>query len=280
VDSGALTFRAGPEPRQSFVGSSVRVCRKARYPATGVRVWVYTVVHNESFMIRYFMRHYSAFAERIIVYDDTSTDGTADLATAAGAEVRPCPWVGLDDLKVVEFASKQYVEARDQADWVIWADVDEFIYDADVLGRLRKFKYDGVTIPTIDGYSMVAEHPPSTEGQIYDEIRRGFPDRAYSKRCVVDPRIDVAWGPGRHEIYADSLRLIGQSDCGLKLLHYRYLGAEWHLARNARNYGRLTPVNKVRMHGQEVYPGYDGLHSPRWYADQVALATDCVSPAS
>lgn len=226
-------------------------------------------------MVKYFARHYSTFCERMILYDDASTDGTREIAMRAGAEVRDCPWGGLDDIRAIDLASTQYREAEGEADWVIWVDCDEFIYHPrGIAQRLLELKADGVQLPRVDGYSMVAENPPSGPSQIYDEIRTGFPDEAYSKPCVFDPSIGITWTTGRHVARA-TVPLQETSD-PLRLLHYRYLGRRWHLERNARNFGHLTELNKAMMHGMETYPGATGKHTPVWYAEQVKLAQNCV----
>lgn len=234
-------------------------------------------MRNESLMIRYFMRHYSSFCERIVVYDDRSEDDTADFARSAGAEVRPCPYQGLDDIEAVALAQRTYPEARGQADWVMWVDADEFVYHPQLTERLAALKSTGITVPLIAGYSMVADEPPSGDGQIYDEIRKGFPDPSYTKSCVFDPAINISWSTGRHEAYIlDGTQVSVNEDDPIKLLHFRYLGAEWHIRRNVANYASLNLENKSRSHGREVYPGYEGPHSPDWYAEQVANAREVI----
>lgn len=224
-------------------------------------------------MIRYFIKHYSTFCDRIIIYDDQSTDLTRDIV-GGFAELRECPWVGLDDIRSIELATTTYKEARGEADWVIWVDADEFIYHPDLPGMLAWLKDVGVTLPSVEGYSMISTSPPSGSGQIYDEIKTGFLDTSYAKHCVFDPQIDITWSAGKHQVAGGPF--VTNSNDPLKLLHYRYLGPEWHLARNSRNYERVTPENKMRHHGMETYPGYEGHHSPAWYAEQISRAKVCV----
>jgi glycosyltransferase involved in cell wall biosynthesis len=239
-----------------------------------MRAWVYTIVRDEALMLTYFLRHYQSFCEKVIIYDDQSTDGTREIAHEAGVELRDCPWSGLDDIKAVALASTQYKEARGEADWVIWVDVDEFIYDRKLKQRLTEMMEIGITLPSVEGFSMVNFTPPTGDGQIYDEIKTGFPDSAYSKQCVFDPAIDISWTTGRHTALVTAA--VTNANLPLKLLHYRYLGPDWHLARNARNFSRLNAENRSRQHGMETYPNYQGLHSPAWYAQQTEQAVICV----
>jgi len=241
-----------------------------------MRIWVYSIVRNERLLMPYFLRHYFSFASRIIIYDDQSDDGTQDIVTSAGAELRTCPWTGLDDIYAVEFANGQYREARGQADWIIWVDGDEFLYHPDINKHLQALKQDGVTLPLVEGYSMFAEAPPTGAGHIYDECRNGIADERYSKPVIINPAIDITWHPGKHEFYCDGQRDL-QPGNALKLLHYRWFGRDLYLQRNQKNLATLSERNKAFGLGQEVYSSfYVGHHSLEWYELLETQAADVI----
>jgi glycosyltransferase involved in cell wall biosynthesis len=52
-----------------------------------MNIHVYTVAYNEELLMPFFLRHYKRFANHITVFDNESTDKTAELAKAAGANV-------------------------------------------------------------------------------------------------------------------------------------------------------------------------------------------------
>lgn len=238
--------------------------------------WAFTHAYNEAILIPYWVRHYRTFCDRVIVYLDNDTDdGTGEIAQREGAEVRPFVGGFLDDQAFVDFAQEHYVEARGQAEWVAWTDVDEIIYHPNLVARLAELRASGVTLPNVDGFSMVSDQPPSGQGQIYDEIRRGFPDQNYAKVCIFDPNLDVLWSTGKHTAWVPGSRSDDGTD-PLKLLHYRWLGPAWHEARNARNYARMNAINLAKRHGQETWPGYEGPHSVSWYAEQAQRAYECI----
>ena len=226
----------------------------------------------------YFMRHYGSFADRVIVYDDESDDGTPDIVRAAGGEVRACSWTGIDDLAMVTLANQEYKLARGKADWVIWVDADEFIYADDMPGALRRLTREGVQMPTVTGYCMTANGPPSGDGQIYDEIKTGFRAGRYDKSCVVDPKTELAWGAGRHEymVYTPNVLCAVNDYKPLKLLHYRWFGMDYCVERSRQNYARLSQQNLTNGLGLETRPGFDGPYSPRWYAEQALSATTVI----
>ena len=239
--------------------------------------WAFTLVRNEAVLIPYWVRHYRTFCERVIVYcDTTSDDGTAEIAEAEGAEVRGYTSPdGLDDGVFTAFANYRYQEARGQAEWVIWTDADEILYHPRMTERLAQLRQLRVDVPWVEGYAMVSDGPPTGKGQIYDEIRRGFPAPAYSKVAIFDPSIGVFWAAGKHKADLPPCRGGGYDD-PLKLLHYRYLGEAWHRERNQRNYQRVSEAAHVIGYGKECSPGYEGEYSPEWYAENARRAVACV----
>lgn len=245
------------------------------------RCWAFCLAYQEETIIPFWVRSYRAFCERVVVYVDTDTDdGTPAIVEREGGEVRLHRTGGvLDDDGFVAFAQERYKEARGHADYVIWVDADEFLYHPRIGERLDELQAAGVTVPKVRGYTMVADAPPTGRGHIYDEIRMGLPSAEYGKPCIFDPALDVQWSPGKHTAtFAGGavVRSDGQGD-PLKLLHYRYLGEAWMVARNARNFARIDEANRAKQHGKEIYPGYVGPYSPAWFAAQRGAAIDVIA---
>lgn len=247
------------------------------------RCWAFTLAYNERVLMPYWGRHYRTFCEQLIVYVDTATtDGTDDLARLYGAHVRYHRTAGLDDFGFVAFAQEAYKEARGRAQWVIWVDADEFVYHPRLRERLDAFAGQGVTLPHVAGYAMVAEAPPSSASlHIWEELRYGLPAPEYSKPCVFSPELDLTWAPGKHTAHAaggGATRDDGSDP--LRLLHYRYLGEAWHVARNARNFARMDDRNRQAQHGREIYPDWQGAdqkYSPAWFRAHAGEAQDVVT---
>jgi glycosyltransferase involved in cell wall biosynthesis len=241
------------------------------------RCWAYCLAFNESTLIPFWVAHYRQFCERVTVYvDDATDDGTDVLAAKAGAQVKYARTDGLDDEGFVAFARERYPAARGLAEWVVWVDADEFLYHPRIGERLAELRAQGVTRPVVQGYQMVADAPPKGRKPITEQITRGLPAAEYSKTCVFDPALDVAWTPGKHHATVTGADVRGDGADPLRLLHYRYLGEEWLVARNARNFARMTDGQKGRRHGVETYPDYTGVYSPAWYAEQTANAQEVV----
>ena len=219
-----------------------------------MKLWVFSVMHDEAAMLPYFMRHYGPLADRLVIFDDHSTDGTPDSAAGyARVSVRPYPGAGLDDGEFVEFAAEAYREARGQADWCIWTDADEFIYHPDLRGRLAAYQAEGVTLPNVAGYSMFANAFPQTDGQLYNAVTVGARAPFFDKPVVFDPKLDLRWIPGKHAL-AEPVDAERGGAAEIRLLHFRHLGERYFSARNARNYARMSERNKALGLGYQTYP--------------------------
>jgi glycosyltransferase involved in cell wall biosynthesis len=63
-------------------------------------IHLYTFGWNEMRMLPFFIRHYEPFVDKIVFYDDGSTDGTLDLLAAKqNVEIRGFPRSHPDSLK-------------------------------------------------------------------------------------------------------------------------------------------------------------------------------------
>ena len=196
-----------------------------------MKIDVYTMVHNEEIMMPYFLRHYGRFASKITVFDNESNDRTAEIARSAGAEVIPIDTGGkhrVDTLQRV--MNEEYKRSRGHADWVICAEGDEFLWHPDLPGLLEKYTKEGITFPKTSGFDMVADAPPNGSGQIWDEIKKGIPNKMYSKRAVFHPMVDVNFGPGGHHACPNGL-VVESQEAEILLLHYRFLGEKYFANR-------------------------------------------------
>ena len=217
---------------------------------------VYTLAHNEAHMVPYFIRHYSRWADHIVIYDDSSDDGTPEIAADMGAEVRPYTGHGLDDMEFVEFADRESQADRHLTTWAIWVDADEFIYHDDLTGLLTRYMIDGVTVARCIGWNMVARWFPDHDGQIYDnqEFRHGVRMDAYSKPAIFRPSQLTAmrWGAGKHDAHPEgNVRWAIERPV---MLHYRSLGYDYILQRDARNAARMSQRNIDNKWGWQVRP--------------------------
>ena len=203
-----------------------------------MRIDVYSIMRNEAIILPYFLRHYETFAWRIFVFEDQSTDGTREiLCSNSRVIVLDVEQHGINEAYWTNNLWTQYEQrSRGLADYAICVDADEFVYHPDLVGLLKREKEGGAQVIHCEGYTMIANGLPTTSGQIYDEIDHGIPDRLSSKWAIFSPKIHYRFKKGRHggprEI---SDGAVMKAHTGVKMLHYRYLGASYFESRDSRN---------------------------------------------
>jgi len=217
-----------------------------------MRIHLYTICWNERTLLPYFLRHYEQFCEAIIVYDNGSNDESTEIVAAHRlCELRHVDSRGeYDESVLMQIKGNAWKESRGIADWVISCDVDELLYHPDMMGFLSECRESGVTVPIPSGFQMVATMLPQNTGQIYDGIRNGFPDPAYSKRVIFNPTAirEINYGPGCHHARPEGdVRQL--ADPALKLLHFKFLGLDYLTARYAEMHQRQSKYNREREFG-------------------------------
>lgn len=192
---------------------------------------VFLIAYNEAIMLPYTIAHYrSRFPGcRIVVYDNFSEDITADIAIAAGCEVRDF-WTDnkMDDQALVNVKNNCW---KGEQGWVIVCDVDELL-DATYKDL------SGCTVFDSEVIDMIGNQGDP------ERVRLGvsYPHCPRKMTCFHAPSVEsMNYGFGAHT--AMPIGHISIST-GLKIYHYKYLSPEYIIARNAAIGARLSPSNK------------------------------------
>lgn len=138
-----------------------------------------TRVRNEALIIGDTIRHYLERCDRIVLYDDDSTDDTVAIAEAAGGDridiIRGTPWVV--DRRPEETRHRAIVLERARqlgATWALCFDADERLVGE--LPDLRKTRANGFTFRLFDGYLTEAMQEPYVSGRLEDLPRMWGPE--------------------------------------------------------------------------------------------------------
>jgi glycosyltransferase involved in cell wall biosynthesis len=223
-----------------------------------MRIHVYTPCWNEEKILPYFLRHYGPLAERIVFFDNGSTDRSAEIiAGCPNALLHRFDTGGaMAENALREIRNHAWKASRGHADWVIVADADEFIWHQDLPGYLESLTRAGVTLCHCIGYEMGSRQFPTTGGQIYDEIKFGIPRRYMCKLAVFDPNAieEINYDMGAHAAQPDG-RVVLEPHRQLLLLHYNMLGMDYMLPRYAARFARVPAEDRAA--NINVHYGYD-----------------------
>jgi len=216
-----------------------------------MKIEVYIMARNESRMIPYLMRHYSQFAN-VILLEGNSSDNTIELASSLGAEVRS---YDMPD----ELSDQTHIDIKNEcwkgseADWIFMVDADEFIYHPDLVNILSQ---TDATIIQPSFHNMFSDKFPTIEGQIYDEVQYGTEDGGIwkSKPIIFKPSEiqSMNWHPGSH--FASPVGNVKYSYySGIKILHMRFLSKEYVLEHYNSQAYRMAEKNKENGWAVQYY---------------------------
>lgn len=220
-----------------------------------MKITLYFINWNDAFYLPFIKRHYSQFCNRIVMYDNYSTDGSVDLALQYGFEVQTFGKQGvLDDEIYRSLKNNIWKEERGKADFVIVCDADEFIVPV----HLHKGSN-----PVVWGYNMISDNLPVNS--IF-EINTGAPSESYSKQAIFSPEIDeINFVHGCHKNHMiSSLPVSGLAN----LYHFRQIGGVDRLIqRHAEYRPRMSKFNL--KHGMGIHYG-----KPEWTEEEVKAFND------
>jgi len=222
-------------------------------------VHVYSLCWNEIRLLPHYFSHYGSVAERFLIHDDGSTDGSWEWL-ADRPEVDLARFVSSDPdsfvLSALHFWNEAWKQSRGQAEWVVLCNIDEFIYHPDLLGYLGRMHQRGVTVIPTRGFDMVSDRFPELDMPITQQIRRGVPSEANSKMAVFDPNAidEVNYGVGRHSANPSG-RVVYPETREVSLLHYKHLGLDYLRERQSELGARMRATDIANQWGFHYHLG-------------------------
>jgi hypothetical protein len=233
-----------------------------------MKIWVYTLTYNESHFVKNFLRAYKD-AEKIIVYDNMSSDDTVSLLREdprvevrindSGGQIR-------DDI-YLQIKNNCWKEARGEADWVIIVDFDEIFtraiepdtFDLDLM-HLGYFA-NSVDIIKPFGYMIYEVAMPMHKD--FNPLQRpvcGVYDVNSEKMCCFRPEAikEINFAPGCHAaapVTMDGMPPLIHHYEEFKLLHFKYVNVATYFQRLAEYKERISVYNIT--HGFGIHYRWD-----------------------
>ena len=243
-------------------------------------IWVYVLCYNEIHFVRNFFTAYKD-ADRIILYDSYSTDGTTELAESLGATIFQIDTGDqLRDDIFTDIKNNCWKEARGKADWVIIVDFDEIfnriVKEGDKITcdiDLTKPYNEGYNIIKPYGYNMISvEAPLDTDDHPFIHSQKGTYHPPAEKLCCFRPDqiSEINYDHGSHLANpldinggTDSVRIYNNKD--YKLLHYIAWNYELYMEKMRTGRRRLSNLNKKNGWGYQ-YLNTDEQNSGMFFA--------------
>jgi len=212
-------------------------------------VYVFAVCFNEAAILPFFLDHYinHVGAAKVVLRDGGSTDGSAEIAARwPQVEFIHAPSEKLDDRALMQMRNEAWKPLREDCDWVVVCDVDEFLWAPDVRGLLKTLKSQGITLPMVEGFNISSKlHPPFRPGRfLWQDRQSGSGDPRYlNKNLIFDPAIDINYTLGCHHCQPSG-PVRRSEGFVFKSLHMCTLSYEHFLSKSLRSAARLSDWNR------------------------------------
>jgi glycosyltransferase involved in cell wall biosynthesis len=204
-----------------------------------MKVEAHIIAWNEEDIIHLTIKHYQKFCDRIIIYDNYSTDRTEEVALSHGCEVKKFGLHGvLDDDEYLKV--KNHCWKQSKADWVIVCDADE-ILKANTF-KLRLAQESGKTIFHTLGWNVFSHDMPIDN---FFEITNGKEDGNYCKSVIFNPKHikEINFKLGCH--VSKPVGNVHYAQEKLMLFHYRNIGGPDRLVKRHAEYRpRMSERNR------------------------------------
>lgn len=225
-------------------------------------IHAHILARDESEIFLYAARHYRSFCQSVTLHDMGSTDGTLEIAANFGIKVRT--WDSGDKVDDrVNTLIKNTCWIGDLADWIMVVDADEILYfPSGVEKSLTSYSQQKLPIVKPRGWEMTSATMPTTDGQIYDEIKMGArDDKWYSKSVLFTPHLveSISFAPGAHQVSAklkDGTTFpnpVEFSTPEFYLLHYHQIGSVERIAAKYDRTRQRMCDNNVKMNWGNVH---------------------------
>ena len=212
-----------------------------------MKIDTFGTCYNEERIMPYFLRHYLQYGD-VYISDNYSTDNTQKIVEEMGGHIEKFNTNDqYDEITLQNIRTNCWKKST--ADWVIVCDSDEFIYHENLIDILQN---TNATLIIPEGYNMISDKFPTTDGQIYDEVKMGIFSENYCKPIIFKPSQipNINFRAGSH--FADPIgNVIIDDKSGIKLLHMKHMSKDYLIERYKLYHYRMSDLTKYHKFGIE-----------------------------
>src|SRR5579885_15747 len=207
-------------------------------------ITIFTMAYNEAVRLKFMIDHYKARfpSAQIIVYDNYSTDATAQIAKDNGCEVKAYESNNkVDDNLLTVFKNNCWKNA--ETNWVMVIDIDEILDINEE--QLQKEEVLGTTIIKPEGWNMVNME----DNYDFSNMKYGYRHPDYDKTCLFNKKYisEINFMHGAHR--SGPTGVVKFSDNVYKLYHYHYINLDFILDRYKMTAARMSEANRRNRWG-------------------------------
>jgi glycosyltransferase involved in cell wall biosynthesis len=186
---------------------------------------IFTIAYNEEVLAEKFINHYrSRFPScNIMVYDNLSTDATAEIFLSHGCNLLEFDTRGkINENLYLHIKNNRWKQAS--TDWVLvcdvdeWLDIDEQTLNNETSTLIKSCAFD------------VYEYKYEVRSPLYDKVL------LFNRSKITE----INYGPGCHSVHPEG---IIEYSMPYKLLHQKYLSEEYIVQRHKMYAQRVSETN-------------------------------------
>lgn len=264
-----------------------------------MRITVLTVCYNEAKTIEKFLTHYYDLGvNRIVIYDNKSTDNTVEICRAFEKSHQGCT-INIESYDTEgQIRDDVYLQIKNEAwkkyksDFYIVVDCDELLevntYDPNTIDdRKRLVRYlatmkKGYVLPRVLGVQVVTDTFEQLENANPNTDKMFVMDETFNKRCIFQRKYAPIYRAGCHtfgvaakdrEAIANSME-VEKSVAPLYLFHFKHIDVDYVTERYEEFKSRLSKYNTDRGYGHQYTMSKEAIKLKFEYLKRYAITLE------